>query len=199
MHTYRVRWHYILCAFIAALTLIAGSLISHSGAEEISFKSIAPYALHILLAGAWFGALPAFLFIVYNRYCESNQTHGLNVTYLKQFSIIALPVMLSLAITGVIAADRMIDDHYHALVASSYGWLLNVKLGVLVVILWIACEACYKWLPLFAKTDTTAQANKGVLQLKKWVDIEFILVLLLVLLATILANTLPAKHAIVEN
>ena len=58
--TYRVRWHYILWAFMAALPLIAGSLVSHSGAEEISFESIAPYALHILLAGAWFGALPAF-------------------------------------------------------------------------------------------------------------------------------------------
>ncbi|SFI63919.1 hypothetical protein [Nitrosomonas sp. Nm34] len=41
--------------------------MSYSGAaEEISFSSIAPYALHILLAGIWFGALPAFLFIIYD-------------------------------------------------------------------------------------------------------------------------------------
>ncbi len=58
---HRARWHYILCAVTASFPLIAGSLISHSGAEEISFESVAPYALHILLAGAWFGALPAFL------------------------------------------------------------------------------------------------------------------------------------------
>lgn len=48
----RVRWHYILGAFMAVLPLVAGSLISHSAAEEISFKSVAPYVLHILFAGA---------------------------------------------------------------------------------------------------------------------------------------------------
>ena len=47
-HQYRTRWHYFLCAIAASLPLIAGSLISHSGAEEISFTSVAPYALHIL-------------------------------------------------------------------------------------------------------------------------------------------------------
>ena len=197
--TYRVRWHYILWAFMAALPLIAGSLVSHSGAEEISFESIAPYALHILLAGAWFGALPAFLFIVYNRHHESDPPYWLNATYLQRFSTIALPVMLLLTITGVIAADRMVDDHYHALVASPYGWLLNTKLAVLAVILWIAYRARYKWLPLFSETDKTMQTNEGILQLRKWVGIEFILALLLILLATILANTLPAKHALVEN
>ncbi|MBA3756777.1 MAG: CopD family protein [Nitrosomonas sp.] len=197
---HRVRWHYILCAVTASFPLIAGSLISHSGAEEISFESVAPYALHILLAGAWFGALPAFLLIIYGHYSKSDQTSlRLNANALKQFSTIALPVMLLLAVTGIIAADRMIDEHYYALVASSYGWLLNAKLTVLAIILVIAHQARYRWLPLFSQTDGTAQANAAVAQLKKWVRIEFILALLLVLLATILANTLPAKHTMIEN
>ena len=148
---HRVRWHYILCAVTAALPLIAGSLISHSGAEEISFESVAPYALHILLAGAWFGALPAFLLIIYGHYSESDQPSlRLNAATLKQFSTIALPVMLLLAVTGIIAADRMIDEHYYALVASSYGWLLNAKLALLAIILVIAHQARYRWLPLFS-------------------------------------------------
>src|SRR4030065_710174 len=69
----RQRWHYILCAVAASLPLIAGTLTSHSGAEEISFGSIAPYALPILLAGIWFGALPAFLFIVVNSHREPDK------------------------------------------------------------------------------------------------------------------------------
>jgi len=51
-------------AAAASLPLIAGTLMSHSSADEMSFEAVAPYALHILLAGAWFGALPAFLFIL---------------------------------------------------------------------------------------------------------------------------------------
>ncbi|MEK6735072.1 MAG: CopD family protein [Pseudomonadota bacterium] len=198
--THRARWHYSLCAIAASLPLIAGSLMSHSGAEEISFASIAPYALHILLAGVWFGALPAFLLIVISNQHESdNASHRLTVTYLKKFSAIALPVMLLLAVTGLIAADRMIEEYYHTLVSSRYGWLLSTKLAVLAVILFIAYQVRYKWLPELSQADDPASTKTGIAHLSKWVGIEFKLALLLILLATILANTLPAKHAIIDN
>ncbi|SDZ04731.1 hypothetical protein [Nitrosomonas sp. Nm33] len=130
----RVRWHYILWAVAASLPLIAGSLMSHSGAEEISFVSIAPYALHILLAGVWFGALPAFLLTVYDSHRSSDKTSSLlNAASLKEFSASALPVMLLMIATGLMVADRMVETYYHALVASSYGWLLNFKLALLGV------------------------------------------------------------------
>ncbi len=196
----RMRRHYSVVAIAASLPLIMGSLISHSGAEEISVQSIAPYALHILLAGAWFGALPAFLLIVHSRKKESVDTENRSIAaYLQQFSSIALPVMLLLAITGIIAADRMITTHYHTLVATTYGWLLNAKLAVLAVILCIAYQARYQWLPLISQKNKTSQANEALTHLRKWVRIEFILALLLVLLATMLANTLPAKHAIIDH
>lgn len=200
LHVSRDRWHYILCAVAASLPLIAGSLMSHSGTEEISFGSIAPYALHILLAGIWFGALPAFLFIVVSSHRDPNKTsHLLNAIYLKKFSAIALPVMLLLIATGLIVTDRMVEESYYALVSSSYGWLLNAKLAVLAMILLIAYQARYKWLPLFSQVDDTGQIKGGATYLRKWVGIEFILALFLMLLATILSNTLPAKHAIIEN
>ena len=66
-HVYRVRWHYILCAVVASLPLMIGSLVSHSAADEMSLVSILPYALHILFAGIWFGALPAFLLIIFSK------------------------------------------------------------------------------------------------------------------------------------
>ena len=197
---HRVRWHYILCAVAASLPLIAGAIVSHSGAEEISFESLAPYALHILLAGIWFGALPAFLFIVYDARKNADKfSFLLDATSLKKFSAIALPVMLLLMATGLIVADRMVEEYYHTLVSSTYGWLLNFKLAVLAIILFIAYRARYRWLPLFSQIDNTEKAKAGAEHLRKWVGIEFVLALLLVLLATLLANTLPAKHAIVEN
>ncbi len=199
-HQYRTRWHYFLCAIAASLPLIAGSLISHSGAEEISFTSVAPYAVHILLAGAWFGALPAFLYIVANSQHDPNQTSSqLAVTYLQKFSAIALPVMLLLAATGLFVADRMVEEDYHALVSSAYGWLLNAKLTVLAIILVIAYRVRNQWLPMLSQADNTEQIKTSITHLSQWVRIEFVLAMALVLLATILANTLPAKHAIVDH
>nr|WP_090572400.1 hypothetical protein [Nitrosomonas sp. Nm33] len=65
--------------------------------------------------------------------------------------------------------------------------------------MFIAYRARYRWLPLFSQFENVEQVKTGTEHLRKWVSIEFILALLLVLLATMLANTLPAKHAIIEN
>lgn len=195
----RIKWHYVLGAIVAALPLIAGSLVSHSAAEEISFASIFPYALHILLAGAWFGALPAFLLIVFTLRKKETNDWALDRDGLKQFSKIALPVMLAIVVTGVIITNRMVEEDYHALVSSPYGWLLNVKLALLTIILLIAYQVRSKWLPLFTAVNNSEETVKGSELLWKWVRVEFILAIFLVLFATILANTIPAKHAIIDN
>lgn len=195
----RTRGHYALWAVLAALPLIAGTLMSHSSADEMSFTAIAPYAIHILLAGIWFGALPAFLLILLNLRKEMGFTAlQTAVGYLKKFSAIALPVMLLLMITGVIVTDRLVDEKYYALVASAYGWLLNFKLTILAIILVIAYQARNRWLPLLERSENE-QSRDSTVHLTQWVRIEFVLALLLVLFATVLANTLPAKHAMVEN
>jgi len=195
----RTRGHYILWAVLAALPLIAGTLMSHSSADEMSFTAIAPFAIHILLAGIWFGALPAFLLILFNLRKELGFTAMQTaVDYLKKFSAIALPVMVLLMLTGVMVTDRLVDEKYYALVASAYGWLLNIKLTILAVILVIAYQARNRWLPLLERGENN-QRGEGSAHLRQWVRIEFVLALLLVLFATILANTLPAKHAMVEN
>lgn len=194
----RTRDHYALWAVLAALPLIAGTLMSHSSADEMSFTAIAPYAIHILLAGIWFGALPAFLLILLNLRKEMGFTAlQTAVGYLKKFSAIALPVMLLLMITGVIVTDRLVDEKYYALVSSAYGWLLNFKLTILAIILVIAYQARNRWLPLLERSEN--EQSDSTAHLTQWVRIEFVLALLLVLFATVLANTLPAKHAMVEN
>ncbi len=198
-HIRRERWHYFSCAVVASLPLIAGTLMSHTSADEMSFKAVAPYALHILLAGVWFGALPAFLFILYSNHNEPGKPSNLaTLNYLKKFSAVALPVMLLLVVTGLIVTDRLVETFYHTLVSSSYGWLLIGKLSFLAIILVIAYQVRNKWLPMLTDGDTQ-QNSESVIHLKKWVGIEFILALLLILLATILANTLPAKHTLIEN
>ncbi len=59
------RWQYVLCATVAAMALTVGSLASHAAAEDLSVLSVLPYALHIILASVWFGALPAFLVVCF--------------------------------------------------------------------------------------------------------------------------------------
>lgn len=194
----RQRAHYIEIAIAASLPIIAGTLMSHSSADEMSFTAIAPYALHILLAGVWFGALPVVLLMLFNdKKRFENESRVQKSDYLFQFSQIALPTMLLLIITGVIVTDRLVDNQFHTLVASQYGWLLNLKLGLLAIVLLIAYQVRNNWLPGLSKKTTEFAQRQDIYALRKWVRIEFIVALFLVLLATILANTLPAKHSMV--
>ena len=218
------RWQYILCASAAALALGVSSLASHAAAEELSVLSILPYALHIILASVWFGALPAFLVVCYS--CTEGpgadkdpprsglqnpaieRIHALfqareslfqaDAQALKRFSVMAFPVMLAVIATGIIITDRMVDASYSGLVATRYGWLLNAKVALLVVVLFIASRARSVWLPSLTGS-VPEQAAKGGEKLRKWVSFEFVLALGIVLLATIVSNTVPAKHALIQD
>ena len=203
-NTPRAQWRYILCAICAALVLIAGALASHSAAEEFSFVSIFPYALHIILASVWFGALPAFLLVLFTTKKEQAQNTTVDgiidvsgVETLKRFSKMALPVMGAIFATGIYISYRMIDTSYAALIATKYGWLLNGKIALLLLALAIAARARSTWLPLLLKgADMAVTGGK---ELRKWVPVELLLATLVVLLATIVANTLPAKHALIQD
>jgi len=204
----RSRGRYAFLTFTSALPLIAGAFMSHSSADEMSFEAIAPFVLHLLFAGMWFGALPVFLLILLTNHRETDKDQRLaNTSSLETFSTIALPVMLLLMLTGLIVTDRMIGSYYHTLVASPYGWLLNFKIALLAVILVIAYKARNKWLPLLAQSTASndlehsgnSRITESSLHFRKWVRIEFLLALLLILFATILANTLPGKHAIIDD
>ena len=193
------RWQYVLYATVAALTLAAGSLASHSAADELSVTSVLPYALHTVLASVWFGGLPAFLTVLFTA------THGRtreeadrsSVQTLNQFSKMALPVMIAVVATGIIVTDRMVDTSYASLAATSWGWLLNTKLVLLAVILIIAARARLVWLPALNQPEDVAEASGRTL--RKWVTLEVLLASALVLAATLLSNAVPGKHTVIED
>lgn len=230
----RARWKYLLCATAASITLTVGALASHSAAEELSIVSILPYALHIILASVWFGALPAFLAVcfactepaggdkavkdavrpgiqteaiarIHALFQSREQAVQAGAQALKRFSAMALPVMLAVIATGIIITDRMVDTSYSGLVATRYGWLLDAKVALLGVVLVIAARARSTWLPLLdqgsARQDGASleHALAGGRKLRKWISFEFMLALGIVLLATIVANTVPAKHALIQD
>ena len=192
----RARWRYIFCAFIAALPLIASSFSSHIAAEEVSATAILLYAMHLIFAGIWFGALPAFLLLIYANNSEKN---GLALSTMKRFSSIALPVMLLIILTGIIIGDSILGNYYAALVATPYGWLLSTKIFLLGIILLIALRVRSSWLPLLTSKNQTLENESIMGAMRKWVRIEFALAAVLVLLATLITNTTPVKDALIEN
>ncbi len=191
------QWRYVIGASAAALTLALGSLASHSAAEEQAVLATMTYALHLIVASVWFGGLPGVIVVSSTTATGSIDDRSRAAEMLSRFSALALPTMIAVIVSGLIIANRMIDTNYAGLVATTYGWLLIVKLTLLAIILVIASRAKSVWVPSLRQSPDTAAA--GGQKLRTWVRIEFVLAVFLVIVATLLANAVPAKHDVIEN
>ncbi len=190
-------WPYVLCASTAGLTLALGALASHSAAEEQAVMATMTYALHLIVASVWFGGLPGVILVSGTTTTGSTEDRSRAGEMLSRFSALALPAMIIIVVSGVIVANRMIDTNYAGLFATTYGWLLITKLTLLAVILLIASRAKSVWVPALRQSSEIAAA--GAEKLRTWVRIEFVLALLLVIVATLLANAVPAKHDVIDH
>ncbi|CUS38629.1 CopD family protein [Candidatus Nitrospira nitrificans] len=190
------QWRYIVGAAAAALTLTFGSLASHSAAEEQALLATAIYALHLIAASVWFGGLPGVI-LVASTTTDSTDERSRIGDVLARFSGLAPATMIVIVISGVVVANRMFETNYAGLVATAYGWLLITKLTLLAVILSIASRAKSQWIP--ALRQSSEQAAVGGRKLRTWIPVEFGLAILLVIVATLLANAVPAKHDVIDN
>ena len=192
-------WRYTVCAVAASLTLAIGSFASHPAADEQSIVAILPYALHLIGASVWFGGLPGVLAVLLHaaRTYPQGSMERSGLALLKQFSSMALPLMIGIVATGLVVADRMVGGNYAALFATIYGWLLNTKLTLLAIILSIAGRAHFVWLPSLERAGGLAPPASH--QLRRKLTAEFSLAVLLVVVATLLANAVPAKHETIDH
>ena len=191
------QWCYVICASASALTLALGSLASHSAAEEQAVLGTVAYALHLIIASVWFGGLPGVILVASTTTIGSPDDRSRAGEVLSRFSALAVPAMIAVILSGLVVANRMIDTNYAGLVATTYGWLLITKLTLLVIILFIASRAKSVWVPSLKQSPDTAET--GGRKLRAWVRIEFVLAILLVIVATLLASAVPAKHDVIDN
>jgi copper transport protein len=78
---------------------------------------------------------------------------------LNRFSRIAMPVVLALALTGLTLAIVQLEKP-SALIETTYGLILSVKLALVVSLLVLAARNRYRWTPALAKNRGAASALK---------------------------------------
>lgn len=195
-------YHYSFFAIAASLPLIVSTFASHTALEALSLTTILPYAIHVVLAAVWLGALPVLLLLMY----EDKKLASFEVTrnsdlslVLNRFSSVAFPAMLLIILTGVVVSDHIFNDYYAAVIATPYGWLLSSKIVLLIFILLIANRVRSKWLPALSQSIQMTDSVKTKENLRKWVGFEFVLAMILLLLATLLTNSVPVKDLNIEK
>ena len=161
--------------------------------------AISPSAVHLILASIWVGGVLTFLIVVFaatGRHSLEN-AKWVGVQTLKRMSAMVLLVLVTVFVTGVIVAYPMVAPKYAAVFVTNYGWLLITKLAILFAILVIALRMHLVWLTVLGKNAEAAAIAKH--KLRKWVTIEGVFALALVLVATLLANNHPPIHVVVRD
>ncbi len=122
---------------IGVLTLVPFALISHAAAQPNGRPSaIAADWLHLLATSAWVGGLLALAvsLVLATRGIPAAQRRAMYATAIPRFSTLAIASVIVLSVTGFYASWLQIGN-LAALMETSYGRALLVKLGLLIPLL----------------------------------------------------------------
>jgi putative copper export protein/mono/diheme cytochrome c family protein len=165
-----------LVGFCAIATTIP---TGHIAAQSLGFAAIAAMTFHLLLATAWFGCLPALLFLAWT---DSDAF----LTVLRRFSRVALPAMACIVVSGALIAVETVGS-WPRLFATHYGMILIAKFGCIVVTLAAAFGLRRALASSVEWTDDGVRA-------KRLMASEVIGATTIVLAAAILAQQIPSIH-----
>jgi putative copper export protein/mono/diheme cytochrome c family protein len=153
----------------------------HSGAVEPWWILVPAHALHVTAAATWLGSLPVLWWIL-----RREPPQGADI--LARFSRLALVCMIAIIASGVWVALAHVE-RWSALLGTAYGAELLAKLVLLVGALLLAVRLRRS---LALRVHTGAFDAQAAAHLLK---VELSLATAVLLLATALGQTVPARHA----
>jgi putative copper resistance protein D len=186
--TTRSQWG-LFAAILATGFLIAPAWIGHAGATpgEAGQIPLAADALHLLAAGAWLGGLPplAMLLAVAWRHKEPSLA-AITRTAVQRFSL------LGLASVGALLASGVINSWYEVgsfgnLLATAYGQLIVVKLGLFATMIALAAVNRFYLTPRLAMAGAVQHLQHNTMM-------EAALGFAAVLIVGFLGAMAPASH-----
>lgn len=180
----RINRTFLAAAAVAALVL--GKLGS-GHTLTTGFLPLASIALglHVVLAAFWFGALAGlYRLVTRDPVVVDGQLH--------RFSTYAFPAVVLLIASGVTMSWLIIDDWRNVL-ADSYGRMLAFKVSLVIAACLIAVVNRYVLMPRLGTADESA-----VRGLRRNIRTEFVLLLLVIAITSVLAVTTPSSRAAYE-
>jgi putative copper resistance protein D len=187
------------CLALGVLVLAALAWTGHAATVEDLPWGLAPAidAAHIVAAGIWLGGLLALaqLLALVGRPARIDSVRTAAAAA-RRFSIVAMTAVFTLLVTGTINAWALAGD-VAGLVGTPYGWLLLVKLALLVPLL--ALGAMNRWwltpgLEARAAASDAGGASRVIGWLRRSVVAEASLGVALLLVVGALGVTPPARH-----
>jgi putative copper resistance protein D len=136
---------------IGALLLVDQAWLGHAaegGAGLWGALMILAYSAHVLAAAAWLGGLPPLFFVLQAAQDRGGAEEiGNPVAALKHFSVVALPAVALILISGAANVAFRVGSSLHALFLADYGYVLCAKAALVAAMLALACYNRFVALP----------------------------------------------------
>lgn len=117
--------------------------------------------MHLLAAGAWLGALPALVFILFHvRRDPSGRALELAALATRRFSILGIGAVSTLVLTGIVNAWFTVGS-LPALLGTDYGRLLSLKLLLFGAMLALAAMNRFRYTPQLLQSVNSAREASG--------------------------------------
>ena len=178
---------------IAAVALAAIAWAGHAAAvEPLGPVALVSDAVHAAAAGAWLGALLPLALLLRAASREAGaDARPYAVLAVRRFSRLAVAAMTALAVSGLWNAWVQVGG-VPALIGTRYGWLLLIKLGLLVPIAALAVANRRRLPALSGDGDTVGRP--AMRAIARFLGGELGLALGIAGVTAALALTVPAVH-----
>lgn len=150
-----------LAAALLASLAAAGHGVAEEGVDRLLHLSAD--ALHLLAAGAWLGALPVLALVLARAARQLELPFA--TTAVRRFSAFGMASVAALALSGVVNAAYNVGS-LPALIGTSFGRLLGVKLALFAAMVAIAAANRWRWTPRLAQAPR-AEALLALARLRR--------------------------------
>lgn len=181
----RAAWFALVSA---AAALAVAPLSGHTAALEPAWPWLMFHAAHLLSVAAWWGALPALVAALAGAGRDETQRSAV-IALFQRFSAYA-PIVMAIVIASGLGIAAMHVSRWPALFGTLYGCMLIVKVGLLLLALALAARLRWQLLPALAAAPHASMLRRCW----SWVAAEALVAAAIVLLASQLAQTVPARH-----
>ncbi len=184
-----------LIALLTVLTLILLASLAGVGHTQVhegvtAIVHVTADAVHLLAAGAWLGGLvPLGMVAVSSRAKQLSNDDA--VLVLSRFSGMAYLAVAALVASGLLNGWFLVGS-LSALIGTTYGELLLLKLGLFGLMLCLAASNRFWLVPALAKAATISQSDLALARLRRNILAEQILGVLVVGIVSLLGTLSPA-------
>jgi putative copper resistance protein D len=189
------RW----LALGAALCLIASiAWTGHAASTPAArgYAHLAADALHLYAASVWIGGLlPLALLLRIGRRYHASAWAALELDAVKRFSSLGIASVAVLIVSGIVNAWILVGS-FRALVLTTYGWILMIKLAVFAVMLGFAAINRFRLTPALAAPAQSEAHGEALRLITRNTLIEIALGLVVFAIVGALGTMHPAAHLV---